>query len=184
MTHPRQSTVSPILEPVSSSKRQALQRKPFALSPVPTQTSSRLRTHGTSVPSTPQSSPTTATPSPQTHVIRLPENSTPPTNVAIPTFWFQRLKGLHGNYVRHFSATTPNAPQKLHVIPPGPHSSTARKPRNINDPISKPETSSRELRAKLLRLRSQGQDTHAYARPEAAEPRLQRIRIGNKHPDR
>ena len=40
--------------------------------------------------------------------------------------------------------------QKSHVIPPGPHSSTAQKPRNINDPISKPETSSRELRAKLL----------------------------------
>ena len=57
LTHPRQSTDSPIPEPVSSSKRQALQRKPFALSPVPTQTSSRLRTHGTSVPSTPQNLP-------------------------------------------------------------------------------------------------------------------------------
>ena len=70
MTHPRQSTVSPILEPVSSSKRQALQRKPFALSPVPTQTSSRLRTHGTSVPSTPQNLPgalirTTSAPQPR-----------------------------------------------------------------------------------------------------------------------
>ena len=57
LTHPQQSTDSPIPEPVSSSKRQALQRKPFALSPVPTQTSSRLRTHGTSVPSTPQNLP-------------------------------------------------------------------------------------------------------------------------------
>ena len=70
LTHPRQSTVSPILEPVSSSKRQALQRKPFALSPVPTQTSSRLRTHGTSVPSTPQKLPgalirTTSAPQPR-----------------------------------------------------------------------------------------------------------------------
>ena len=32
----------------------------------------------------------------KSHVIRLPENSTPPTNVAIPTVWFQSLKGLHG----------------------------------------------------------------------------------------
>ena len=57
LTHPQQSTDSPIPEPVSSSKRQALQRKPFALSPVPTQTSSRLRKHRTSVPSRPQKLP-------------------------------------------------------------------------------------------------------------------------------
>ena len=47
---------------------------------------------------------------------------------------------------------TPHRPPylKSHVIPPRPHPPTAQKPRNINDPISKPETSSRELRAKLL----------------------------------
>ena len=39
--------------------------------------------------------PFTAPPE-KSHVIRLPENSTPPTNVAIPTVWFQSLKGLHG----------------------------------------------------------------------------------------
>ncbi len=50
------------------------------------------------------------------------------------------------HHTRSHTITTP----KSHVIPPGPHSSTAQKPRNINDPISKPETSSRELRAKLL----------------------------------
>ena len=49
---------------------------------------------------------------------------------------------------------------KSHVIPPGAHSSTARKPQNINDLISSPETLSRELRAKLLRLRSQGTADH------------------------
>ena len=49
----------------------------------------------------------------------------------------------------HAPRCTPPSP-KSHVIPPGPHSSTAQKPRNINDPISKPETFSRELRAKLL----------------------------------
>ena len=54
---------------------------------------------------------------------------------------------------------------KSHVIPPGPHSSTARKPQNINDPISKPETLSRELRAKLLRLRSQGPTDHTPPSP-------------------
>ena len=53
LTHPQQSTDSPIPEPVSSSKRQASQRKTFALSSASTQTSSHLRIHGTSVPSTP-----------------------------------------------------------------------------------------------------------------------------------
>ena len=57
LTHPQQSTDSPIPEPVSSSKRQASQRKPFALSSVSAQTSSRLRTCGTSVPSRPQKLP-------------------------------------------------------------------------------------------------------------------------------
>ena len=71
---------------------------------------------------------------PKSHVIRLPENSAPPTNVAIPTVRFQHLKGLHGNCMRHFSATTPNGangartrqhmPTQLHVTPnpePPPH---------------------------------------------------------------
>ena len=40
--------------------------------------------------------PPFTTPPQKSHVIRLPENSTPPTNVAIPTIWFQSLKGLHG----------------------------------------------------------------------------------------
>lgn len=57
LTHPQQSTDSPIPEPVSSSKRQASQRKPFALSSVSAQTSSRLRKHRTSVPSRPQKLP-------------------------------------------------------------------------------------------------------------------------------
>ena len=56
------------------------------------------------------------------------------------------------------TASTPQTPcrirplptPKSHVIPPGPHSPVARKPRNINDLISKPETPSGELRAKLL----------------------------------
>ena len=56
----------------------------------------------------------------------------------------------------HLHAPPPQTPRhappspKSHVIPPGPHSSTAQKPRNINDPISNSETFSRELRAKLL----------------------------------
>lgn len=68
---------------------------------------------------------------------------------------------------RHFPRRTLPTP-KSHVIPPGPHSSTARKPRNINDLISKPETPSGELRAKLLstchggtsRSPPRGLDTH------------------------
>ena len=68
---------------------------------------------------------------------------------------------------RHFPRRTLPTP-KSHVIPPGPHSPTARKPRNINDLISKPETPSGELRAKLLstchggtsRRPPRGLDTH------------------------
>ena len=56
------------------------------------------------------------------------------------------LRGIACETARHRTAP----PEKSHVIPPGPHSPTAQKQRNINDPISKPETSSRELRAKLL----------------------------------
>ena len=104
LTDPQQSTVDPIFRPMSPSKRQASQRKPFALSSVSAQTSSHLRRHRTSVPSAPQ---------------------TPCRIRPLPT-------------------------PKSHVIPPGPHSPVARKPRNINDLISKPETPSGELRAKLL----------------------------------
>ena len=71
--------------------------------------------------------------------------------------------GLQSRLRKH-RTSDPSAPQiltgapqphprhspKSHVIPPGPHSPTARKPRNINDPISRPETPSGELRAKLL----------------------------------
>jgi len=53
---------------------------------------------------------------------------------------------------RHFPRRTLPTP-KSHVIPPGPHSSTARKPRNINDLISKVKTVERELHAKLVRRR-------------------------------
>ena len=108
---------------MSPSKRQASQRKPFALSSVSAQTSSHLRRHRTSV------SPTPHSPSCR--------NYTPPT---LPT-------------------------PKSHVIPPGPHSSAAQKPRNINDLISNPETSSRELRAKLLSC------TRFLGRPARRPPR-------------
>ena len=105
---------------MSPSKRQASQRKPFALSSVSAQTSSHLRKHRTSVPSRPQKLPGA--------LIRT--KSAP-----------QTLPQPHPH-----SLPTP----KSHVIPPGPHSPVARKPRNINDLISKPETLSGELRAKLL----------------------------------
>ena len=76
----------------------------------------------------------------------------------------------------HPTATRPHHhhPSPMsHVIPPGPHSSTARKPQNINDPISNPETSSRELRAKLLRAwaagpgRQHANDRHARLKAAA-----------------
>ncbi len=105
LTHPQQSTNSPILEPVSSSKRQASQRKPS----------------------------------------------------------------------RHPSTLELLLTPMSHVIPPGPDSSTARKPRNINDPISNPETSSGELRAKLLRSwaagpgRQHANDKHARRPPQGLD---------------
>ena len=132
LTHPRQLTVEPILRPVSSQNRQVSQRKPFVLSPVPTQTSSRLRIHGTSVPSRPEKLPGTLI---HTH------SHTHSHSPDAPPMRPQPHPSLH--------TRTPPTP-KSHVIPPGPHSSTARKPRNINDLISKPETPSGELRAKLL----------------------------------
>ena len=115
LTHPRQSTVEPILRPVSSQNRQASQRKTFALSSASAQTSSRLRIHGTFALLAP----------------------TPPAAPPIRPLLPRR-------------PDTPIPTPKSHVIPPGPHSPTAQKPRNINDPISKPETFSWELRAKLL----------------------------------
>ena len=59
----------------------------------------------------------------------------------------------HSNSAHNPPRRTQNdytTPQDLTVIPSGPHSATARKPRNFNDPISIFETSSEELRAKLL----------------------------------
>ena len=57
---------------------------------------------------------------------------------------------LHTPVAPHFHPHLRPPSPKSHAIPPGPHSPTAQKPRNINDPISKPETPSGELRAKLL----------------------------------
>ena len=61
--------------------------------------------------------PTPFTAPPQkSHVIRLPENSTPPTNVAIPTVWFQSLKGLHG-IMCDISGQPPRYPDAAHPTP-------------------------------------------------------------------
>ena len=102
LTHPQQSTDSPIPEPVSSSKRQALQRKPFALSPVPTQTSSRLRKHRTSVPSRPQKLPGA--------LIRTPGDPQPHPRRA-PS----RTPGAH--HIRAPATPQPHPPSISHAIP-------------------------------------------------------------------
>ena len=86
LTDSQQSTTEPIPIPVSSPKRQALQRKPFILSSVSTQTSSRLRKHRTSVPSRPQKLPGALirTPGdPQPHPRRAPSR-TPGAHPATP----------------------------------------------------------------------------------------------------
>lgn len=105
-------------------------------------------THAPSHTTTPRSHPTAAhTPPPRT-----PHTATRPRHTHSLSCSCAPLMHI---------ASSP----KSHVIPPGPHSSTARKPRNINDPISKHETLSRELRAKLLRLRSQGPADHTPPSP-------------------
>ena len=91
---------------------------------------SRLRKNRTSDPSAPQILTGTPQPHPGHTSSHVP--AAPPASPQTPP--------------RHSPSPTP----KSHVIPPGTHSSTARKPRNINDLISKPETPSGELRAKLL----------------------------------
>ena len=142
LTDPQQSTVGPIFRPVSPRKRQVMQGKPFALSPIPTQTSSRLRIHGTSVPSTLHTRAPTCPSHPKVAC-----NSR--TRVTQQHELIRTCNTLKGNCMRNCG--TPCRPlSKSHVIPPGPDSSIAQKQRNINDPISNSETSSRELRAKLL----------------------------------
>lgn len=151
LTHPQQSTDSPIPEPVSSSKRQASQRKPFALSSTHAQTSSRLRKHRTSVPSAPVD--------PMHTLPKVARNSaTRKFNTAHKRCNPNGLVSMFERFTRELRATFFGNPalrplSKSHVIPPRPHSVTAQRPRNINDPISKPETPSGELRAKLQHLR-------------------------------
>ena len=127
---------------MSPSNRQALQGKPSTLSSPHPQTSSHLRIHGTSVPSTLHTRAPTCPSHPKVAC-----NSR--TRVTQQHELIRTCNTLKGNCMRNCG--TPCRPlSKSHVIPPGPHSSTAQKPRNINDLISKPETPSGELRAKLL----------------------------------
>ena len=140
LTHPRQPTESPIFTAVSPSKRQVLQRKPFTLS------SARPRT------------------SPHRHMPRAtPRATLPPHRRAHPTA--TRPRHTHSLSCSCAPLMHIASSPKSHVIPPGAHSSSAQKPQNINDPISKHETLSRELRAKLLRLRSQGPADHTPPSP-------------------
>ena len=109
LTHPRQSTVEPILRPASSQNRQASQRKPVTLSSPSAQTSSHLRIHGTSVPSVPQKLPGTlirTTSTPNLHPRRPPV-----TPIATPPM-----------YPSH-TASTPQTPCRIR---PPPHPKVAR----------------------------------------------------------
>ena len=127
---------------MSPSNRQALQGKPSTLSSPHPQTSSHLRIHGTSVPSTLHTRAPTCPSHPKVAC-----NSR--TRVTQQHELIRTCNTLKGNCMRNCG--TPCRPlSKSHVIPPGPDSSIAQKQRNINDPISNSETSSRELRAKLL----------------------------------
>ena len=109
LTHPQQSTDSPIPEPVSSSKRQASQRKPFALSSTHAQTSSRLRKHRTSVPSRPQKLPGAlirTTSAPNLH----PRRS--------PSYSHSRTPDTPQPHPRYAPATPPIRPSHTHSRTP------------------------------------------------------------------
>ena len=141
LTHPQQSTAKPIFRPVSSPKRQAMQGKSlscrrYTLELLPTCENIGLQSHLRPRNSQAHSS------APNLHPRHSPSYShsrTPDTPPATPHPHPRRPAGY-----------APLPTPKSHVIPPGPHSPVARKPRNINDLISKPETPSGELRAKLL----------------------------------
>ena len=131
LTGSQQSTDKPIFRPVSPPKRQVMQGKSlscrrYTLELLPTCENiglqSRLRKKGL-----------------QTHLHPRCSQALPQAPPSAPRTHLQPRP-------RH----SPRHSPKSHVIPPGPHSPTARKPRNINDLISKPETPSGELRAKLL----------------------------------
>ena len=111
LTHPRQSTVEPILRPASSQNRQASQRKTFALSSASTQTSSHLRKHRTSVLSTPQKLPG----APQPHLRHSP-NAPPAAPRRPPATATAAPQPLPGDPQPHLD-TPPDAP-----LPPHPHS--------------------------------------------------------------
>lgn len=121
--------------PPASSSHPRTQRTCISTSP-PAAPHLRPRRTPDTPPGTPRALPQ-ALPS---HTPR-PSPATPPgTSRALP-----------GHSPRFSPRLSPPSP-KSHVIPPRPRSLTARKLRNINDPISKPETSSGELRATLLRV--------------------------------
>ena len=73
--------------------------------------------------------PPFTTPPQKSHAIRLLKHSTKPRNAAIPTIRFQHLKGLHGNCMRHFSATTPNGARTRPHTPTRQRSSARPNPR-------------------------------------------------------
>ena len=143
MTHPQQSTVNPIFRPVSpQSVKQCKESRPVI------DTASNFFPP----PHAPHHIPTIHRPSPPPQSrMQFPNRS----DLAMRSD--TNKQGAQGElHAKLLSGTTvPGTPRrppylKSHVIPPRPHPPTAQKPRNINDPISKPETSSRELRAKLL----------------------------------
>ena len=155
LTHPRQSTVEPILRPASSQNRQASQRKTFALSSASTQTSSHLRRHRTSVLSTPQKLPGTlirTTSTPNLHPRRPP--ATPQT---LPQPHPRRAPShthshAHSHTHSHAHSHTPDA-RLPHTHNPSPPQIRMQFP-NRSDSATRSDTNQQhtqgELHAKLL----------------------------------
>ena len=97
-------------------------------------------------PPKPRPHPPSLAPPQKSHVIRLPENSTPPTNVAIPTVWFQSLKGLHG-IMCNISGQPPRYSDAARPTPrPRTRRPPARRPGLAHTPLHRPPQKSHVIR--------------------------------------
>ena len=148
LTHPRQSTVEPILRPASSQNRQASQRKTFALSSASTQTSSHLRKHRTSVPSRPQKLPGA--------LIRTPGDPQPHTRCApnAPPSMPQALPPSRPRCVPPFAPTLPPHPSRTPDVhlPPQIRMQFPNRSDSVIQRDTNKQGIQRELHAKLQHL--------------------------------
>ena len=74
------------------------------------------------------------------HVIRVPELCAAPENVAIPTVWFQSLKGLHGIMCDISEEPQHETPQRHHEVPQRPKQKTTQAQKTPTTPTTATST--------------------------------------------